>query len=243
MIGPVARQLERLTIRAFGGIVYGDKPKSGHGLSEVVLARARRNARYYAAGNLVRIAILIPVVIALWGGPRFPLYVAEFALGGHIILSCVEMFRFNILMGMTPEVCPDEPPRDLLRPEAHWYFGPFQWETEDLYHRLGADFYRATYYNFAAWVRGDNDERYGPIEVEKPTSRRAIYQVLQDSRLSELTHLFGFILDLPPMFALLSLQSPAILTLAVSLWVDFGIVLLSRQHRARMKRFYRERST
>ena len=240
MIGPVARQLERLTIGTFGGTVYGDKPKTGHGMNATVLGRARRAARYYAAGNLVRTAILIPVVVALLGGNRFALGVAEFSLIGHAIVSCVEMYRFNVLMRMQPEECAGNEPAELPRPYFHWFYGPFKWENEYLYYRLGADFYRATYYNFAAWVRGDNDPRYGPVEVDVAPTRRSIFQVLRDSRLSELTHICGLITDLPPMIALLWMRSPAMITLGVSIWVDFGIIILSRQHRARFRRFYRE---
>jgi Glycosyl-4,4'-diaponeurosporenoate acyltransferase len=241
VIGPVARQLERLTIATFGGTAYGDKPRTGHGLNEVVLGRARRAARYYAAGNLVRTGILIPVVFALQKGPQIPLGVAEFALIGHSFLSCVEMYRFNVLMKMQPEPGFDCERPELPRPHFHWFYGPYKWENEYLYYRLGADFYRATYYKFAAWVRGDNDPRYGPVEGEVVPNRRNIFQVLYDSRQSELTHIFGLISDLPPMIALLWMRSPAMITLGVSIWVDFGIIILSRQHRARFRRFYRER--
>ena len=242
MIGGTAHQLERFAMLMYGDRTYGNLPKQGHGLSALVLARARRQSRYFACGNVVRLAILIPVLYALRHGPMYGLGMAIYLSSFHLFLAIVETYRYQVLMRLIPEeptevIEEEQPPK----PEFHWYYGPYLWENEKLYRVLGAEVARKTWEKFVAWARGDRDTVYGPVEPEQVMSRRVVHQFLWNTRQSELTHLIGLATDLPPMIALFTLRSTAMIPLGVSIWVDAGIIVLQRQHRSRLRRFFRER--
>lgn len=195
-------------------------------------ATARREIRYYATANGLRLALAIPLAIGLGHRPQPVLAVlVAILIGFHAACLLVEGYKRCLLRLAAPS--PDPEPASTHLREAPFlptgWQAPQTWESERVYEALGFRWYRDWTNRFVAWAGG---------ELPPPVrGQRGRNEFIRQTMASESIHWAGAAINAPYLvhFALAGL--PGVATYAGSLVVlDGGLALLQRYHRLRAVR-------
>jgi|GEM_PF-5990756 len=229
--------LERLVCGCFGTVAYSSLPKDRHGLSDVGLGEARRDARYYAISNGVRLVFMLVLGYALRNSQPAILVLVAAGAFAHGLLFVVESYRYSVLMGFSFEGNPEPPSSRLPRPTIHPYFGPFEWEPVWLYERVGIAFARSFFHWYRGLARDERSPRLGP-QTAKTVNRNAATETIMQARQSEVVHLVGLLFDSALLYATLHVPGYWWILPGVEVYMNFELVVLQRHHRARLRRLH-----
>lgn len=210
---------------------------------------------YYEIVNLIYCIFYLPLTAYLFlqGQTAAILYAAVW-IGVHAL--CIVLERYKRALALvwlmhhnarneweTPEA--EALPRSAFPTWMHrWYFHPLGIESEKLYQTLGTERFRL----FVVWLKqltALNPEAEQPKRkvryIEGATSAH-IEQFLEETRISEVTHVIGLLSLIPYAILFWRDTTPAgMVALAPLIWGNLYSTLLQRYHRVRIARILNRR--
>jgi hypothetical protein len=230
--------LERCVCACFGTVAYSSLPSVEHGLDDVALAEARRDARYFAMSNGIRAGLLLLMAVLLRSGPWFALVPAAAGSLFHGVLTVVECYRYSVVLGFEFQHADPKPSAPSAPPSLHPYFGPHPWEPLTIYRLLGSEVARRFILSYKAWARDESSTKLGPAPTVQ-VSRSAAYETIRQSRQAEVIHLAGAAFDGVILAGVLRLPGFWWVLPVLGIVLDLELVLLQRSHRIRLRRLHR----
>lgn len=187
----------------------------------------RRDSRYFAVGNGLRVLLYTAVVAALWKGPDWGIAAAILILTLHAFLFVVDAFRYWKLVRLIPDPGAVEPAGRAADTASIRL--PAKWETEAFYRRLGVGTVRQVVLFYERLAFGEN-----PPE---PVTRSSILSFAEECCRAQVVHLLALLMDGIPFVALVSVGSGVSVLLGTMLLAHTGLILLQRYHLVRLRRF------
>lgn len=211
---------------------------------------------YYEIVNLIYCLAYLPLLIHLYLLRQKWLLAYGLAwLGLHVACVTLERYKRSLATSWLEDYRvkhPSEPPLpeeesvSSAFPAAlyRFYFRAAPFESARLYRALGTEWFRL----FVVWLKQIttlNPEQTGKkrrIRYLDGITPNAIEKFLEDTRISEVTHVIGTLTLVPFLIILLQERSTSgLIALAPLLWGNVYSVLLQRYHRVRVARFQQRR--
>lgn len=207
----------------------------------------RRTTRYFAFANWFRGVLYIPPTIVLyqvqeWLG--FGIFATLIVF--HLLCMLLEGYRSLMAQeasaaGHTLESPLPGPTIDVSKGiPAHWYFSPKSFENENLYRFLGLERIRKFVVSVITNSKLTPQERKSGVRTTfMAASPEGMIQFERETRIGEIFHILGGLLNVPAFVAFLQLGMYAwAFYVAVILWMDGNLTLLQRYHRVRVNKFW-----
>jgi hypothetical protein len=211
---------------------------------------------YYEIVNAIYCIVYLPLLIYLYFQRQKWLLAYSLGwLGLHTLCVLLERYKRSLGTAWLDDYrernapaappLPDEAPTPAFpRWLYRWYFRIAPFETERLYRAVGTERFRL----FVVWLKQMttlNPEREGAkqrIRYLDGITPNAIETFLEDTRISEITHVIGT-LTLVPFLVVFIREgaTPGLLLLVPLLWGNIYSVLLQRYHRVRVARIRQRR--
>lgn len=198
----------------------------GHGLDQAALESLRKNSRYYAISNGLRLVLFGLLFPDLLNGPTLGLVVASTLGFLHLLLCLVESFRLSNFLHVEPEAIRSLRIIAASRAPKAWSLA--RWESERLYRFLGMERVRRTVLAYQRWaMKGEPDGIQG---------RGGFQDFAATCTQAGLLHSALIVFDGVVFVSLLVTGSPWVWLMALMLVVHLLLVLLQRYHLSRIQR-------
>ena len=237
----LARFLEMIGCRAFYSFLapIWHRLPSVAGLQEGILIpiegyrKGRRDARYYAGANGLRMLTYVPICFGYQKYASVFGWVALAMLSAfHIASILTELYKYSLLHIAKQW--------NLVREGLHWplgpdpecprtsgYFAPLRFETKQGYVNIGMEWFRIRVVLFVDGLSG------GP--AQERGSRKGLYNFTGDTIAAEKIHLIAAFLCLGLMIPFIPVHATGYLWyIGCLLMLDLYLVMLQRYHRTRV---------
>ncbi|MCS6775646.1 MAG: hypothetical protein RMJ43_06295 [Chloroherpetonaceae bacterium] len=210
---------------------------------------------YYEIVNLIYCIFYLPLVayLILQGQTVITLYATAW-IGVHALCIVLERYKRALALAWLTHQhsqstwdasSPEASPHSAFPAWMHrWYFQPLCLESEKLYQALGTERFRL----FVVWLKqltALNPEAEQPkrkIRYIEGATPAHIEQFLEETRISEVTHVIGLLSLVPYAILFWRDATPTgMVTLTPLIWGNLYSTLLQRYHRVRIARILNRR--
>ena len=235
--------MEGLTCRLFNTRAYGKTDPYVHGMSQFELVKQRRITTHVLRGNLIRFVTFVPIFDIVREVNQLAFGIALILSLGHLWLAMVEQFRLECLETFHPDLAtavPSGRPEPLV---VRSYFGPFNWESDELYQCLAADWASRQLEKYTRWATREEVDGYRIDRRSVVPTRTSLATVVRDGYRAEMTHFAGIIIDLPVLIGLAQAHSIIVAWIAFMIFVDFEMIVIQRRNRVRLRRLFNRKAS
>jgi hypothetical protein len=223
------------------------------------ICELRDRTLYYEISNLFIVIFYLPLIAMSFAlHSKLVIYVATLACLHAILVGverykralyslCVEKLDFashpdravSPIGPLHSDMTPSSPPKGTI---SAWYFTPRRFETERFYRALGLEKIRNNVITFTRITILPPEHRDRNPRSISGSAIDCLVAFDHETRVSEVTHLIGFLLQMPFLVLFLMRRAPlGVAYVLFLLWVNMSFILLQRATRVRLWRVLAKR--